>query len=420
MNAMQRRCNNGVRWAVLTFIIWGATGSLLPVSLASDRTGQVLVRTVESDPIEGRLISLSLTDGVVVQSAGKKESVAADAWIRLTPLSLSDDSKATANQTDRPVDEVVLVLSYGDRLVGRIVDEAKDAVVVETADLGRVTVPLDELSRVSTAHAAKSGHRDADAWFKKTTGLSEDAVLLTNGDVVRGFVTRLAPDGVSLDAATGATTIPLRLVVAAKIVHPPPKRLDPPFARVRLKDTSQVTATTAEGDDQHLTLTLQCGTSIRTRLDRIESMECATRRWEWLTQLRPISAEQVPLFTQGWDHIVDRNVRGGPLRVAGESFDRGLGVHARSVLVYELGGEYSEFVTAFGLDDDSGPLADVTVAVLVDGRPRFQASGVRRGVLSGPIRVDVTRAGRIELVVDFGENGDIQDRFNWIEPALVR
>jgi len=34
--------------------------------------------------------------------------------------------------------------------------------------------------------------------------------------------------------------------------------------------------------------------------------------------------------------------------------------------------------------------------------------------------LDVRCANRIELVVDFGENGDMQDRFDWVEAALIR
>ncbi len=36
------------------------------------------------------------------------------------------------------------------------------------------------------------------------------------------------------------------------------------------------------------------------------------------------------------------------------------------------------------------------------------------------IRLDVTKANRIELVADYGENGDLQDRFNWVNAALIR
>jgi hypothetical protein len=126
------------------------------------------------------------------------------------------------------------------------------------------------------------------------------------------------------------------------------------------------------------------------------------------------------LLSLSWDYAANRNVLGGPIRVAGESFERGIGVHSRMRLVYELGGAYRTFVTQFGLDDESGPLADVVVAVTVDGQRRFEQAHVRRGKLFGPVRIDVHDAQRLDLLVDFGDNGDLQDRFDWVEPALIR
>ena len=62
----------------------------------------------------------------------------------------------------------------------------------------------------------------------------------------------------------------------------------------------------------------------------------------------------------------------------------------------------------------------MSARILVDGKRGFEKTGITRGTLHGPIRLDVTKANRIELIVDFGKNGDLQDRFNWIEPALIR
>jgi len=227
-------------------------------------------------------------------------------------------------------------------------------------------------------------------------------------------------DGVTFDAAGGAASAPYRLVVALHIAHPEPKKLVAPHAVVQVRDTGRLTATDVNLADDTAELHLRSGGVVRCAAERLARIDVAAGRWTWLSELRPVSAEQVPMLALGWDHHVDENVRGGPIVVAGQSFERGLGVHARSVLIFELDGAYREFVTSFGLDDDSGPYADVNVSILVDGRPRFDKTHVRRGILHGPIRLDVSRAGRIALIVDFGDNGDLQDRFDWVEPALIR
>ena len=121
-----------------------------------------------------------------------------------------------------------------------------------------------------------------------------------------------------------------------------------------------------------------------------------------------------------WEYVPNRNVLGAPIRVAGETFDYGIGVHSRSSLTYDLKGIYREFVTSLGIDDSGGSYADVAVLILVDGKRRFDQSHVKRGKLLGPVRLDVTKAKRLELIVDYGDNGDIQDRFDWVEAALIR
>jgi len=182
---------------------------------------------------------------------------------------------------------------------------------------------------------------------------------------------------------------------------------------------------------------LRIGATVRGAglLGPIETVEVIGGRWEWLSDpvaqnalerfgrfagKLPVSYEQTPMLGPGWEYLAGRSVLGGPILVAGERYERGIGVHSRSNLVFELNGEYREFVTSFGMDDDSGPLADVTVVLLVDGQRRFEKAHVRRGALYGPVRVDVAHAGRIELMVDYGDNGDLQDRFDWVEPGLVR
>ena len=87
---------------------------------------------------------------------------------------------------------------------------------------------------------------------------------------------------------------------------------------------------------------------------------------------------------------------------------------------FRVGGNYRAFVTSFGIDDNSGPFADVNVRIKVDGQQRYEHRSVRRGELFGPLLIDVTNGKRLELIVDYGQLGLIQDRFNWIEPALIR
>lgn len=458
--------------------VMGAVMMSLHAVAAAEKEAEVEVRTVHPQMVIGRLVSFSLQQGAVVQTGVDEQRIPASDIIRITKRTpgVGDrgagvrDPGSIAPEPWPPVadprfqvsdpDHWTIVLTWGDLLSGRILDshgKSDDAtvtgagqagearpgasmVVMETADLGEVAVPIESVSRVYCPKAAV--HRDAMQWLERgrpgtERGVPEDdRVLLTNGDALRGFISAIKADGIEIDTGTGPTTAPYRLVVGARLAPAIPAdtpvrgtgRPPQPYLRLTLRDGAKLTATNLELgpsgaiDSFRWEMRLRIGTTIRGDglLGPIERVEFMGGRWEWLSDHRPLSYEQSPMLGPGWEYMADRNVRNGPILVAGERYERGIGVHSRSNLIFELNGEYREFVTSFGMDDDSGPMADVTVVVLVDGQRRFEKTGVRRGALFGPIRVDVSRAGRMELRIEYGENGDLQDRFDWVEPGLIR
>jgi len=417
---------------------------------ATEREVAVDVRTVEPQAVTGRLVSFSLRDGAMVQTSAEKQIVKipiADI-IRMTksayggpdggPQGAAAEAAGQAVLGDRAAqigERWTITFTWGDVLCGRVIGARGETVVMETSDLGEVPIPLDAVARIASARAATGVHRESLQWLDRGHSTEDDRVLLTNGDVLRGFISAIDADGIAIDTGIGPTTAPFRLVVAARVAHAVPTATPRPYAIVTLRDGARLTATGLEWTDEGVEAKLRTGIRVRIDADRVVAVDVIGGRWEWLSDplaqnalerfgrtggCQLVSYEQAPMLGPGWEYLAGRNVLNGPILVAGESYERGIGVHSRSNLIFELNGEYREFVTSFGMDDDSGPLADVTVVVLVDGQRRFEKAHVRRGSLFGPVRVDVSHAGRIELIVEYGDNGDMQDRFDWVEPGLIR
>jgi alpha-galactosidase len=104
--------------------------------------------------------------------------------------------------------------------------------------------------------------------------------------------------------------------------------------------------------------------------------------------------------TNGEDAALD----GGPIRLRGAAYAKGLGVHAPSLLRYRLGGGCSRFVADVGIDDDQGDLGSAEFEVWADGERLFR-SGVLTG--SSPTRaVNLDVSGRRELRLFVGVGGD--------------
>ena len=125
----------------------------------------------------------------------------------------------------------------------------------------------------------------------------------------------------------------------------------------------------------------------------------------------------------GYGHVQrDRSIDGHPLKLGGKVFERGLGTHAVSAIVYDLsslGRGYQRFLATVGLDDEVGQAGAVAFQVIVDGQKRYDS-----GLLTpakGPQTVEVPIAGakELKLVVGDGGQGINSAHADWAEARLA-
>lgn len=380
---------------------------------ASAAATSVVVKTVAEQVLSGELASLTLSGGAVLAVNGATRQIATSELVRIS----------TPQQTwARRPGEAMLTLTDGGAILGHIVGGDEEFVHVGTRDLGKIELPLETLSAILMPIAYQETYRETAAWLEQTRHGSsdQDRVLLTNGDVVSGFVAAVTSEGLRFEGTLGSMVLSYRVVVAVRLANAEAPPLSGARVVISLRSSGRFTATECQWADGIVRVRMAQGADVRIEAERIVSLDFLGGRWEWLSDHQPISFEHTPMLALDWDMALNRNVLGEPILVAEERFQHGIGVHGRTRITYDLKGAYRELVTAFGIDDHSGPFADVDVSILVDGQRRFAQSGVRRGRLYGPVRVNVSRANRVELITDYGENGDMQDRFDWVEAALIR
>lgn len=109
---------------------------------------------------------------------------------------------------------------------------------------------------------------------------------------------------------------------------------------------------------------------------------------------------------------------GGTLLINGVSYDKGLGVHADSEVVYDLSGNFSRFAADIGLNAGPRPTGDVIFEVYGDNVLLF-SSGIMTGEsTTQTVDVDVSGVNELRLVVD--GNGSIEsDTANWADARLI-
>ncbi len=101
-------------------------------------------------------------------------------------------------------------------------------------------------------------------------------------------------------------------------------------------------------------------------------------------------------------------------------YQRGLAVHSRCALTYDLDGQYSTFEAVVGFDDAAKGLGRVDCRVFADGKEIYANPDLKA---SGPpvaLKLAVAGAEQLRLLVDFGRGQDTGDRVIWANARLYR
>ena len=115
------------------------------------------------------------------------------------------------------------------------------------------------------------------------------------------------------------------------------------------------------------------------------------------------------------------NNDGRTITLNGATYAKGLGAHASSELVYNLGGQYSSFTTDMGLDDEMNDpyCGSVEFKIYVDGVLAYSSGVMRSNTATKSITLDVTGRQTLRLVLsDAGDNYNC-DHGDWAGARLI-
>lgn len=109
---------------------------------------------------------------------------------------------------------------------------------------------------------------------------------------------------------------------------------------------------------------------------------------------------------------------GKPIRIGGQTFEKGLGVAAPSALIYRLGPDCTTFRASIGVDEEQAAEGSLVFEVWSDNE-RLYESDLKTGADEAEeIEVDVTGRSRIKLRVTNGGDGNARDRGAWADARV--
>jgi hypothetical protein len=282
-----------------------------------------------------------------------------------------------------------VVFANGDRLPGRVGTLAGERLGFQ---LGTEALQLP-LSALSVIWLAPPDGAEPDRLLRRlaTESRTHDVVLLRNGDAVEGTVTGLDERAIRLDVNRKELSVERGKVAAialnSELAAPP--RPTAAYGRLVLRDGTRLSlASAACADGQSLTGETLFRAAVRFPVEDVVALAVRGGPAVYLSELKAKKYEHTAYLGVAWPYVLDGSADRRDLRLGGDTFDRGVGLHTASRLTYDLGGR--------GDDEE------------------LTAAGAR------PVRVDVTGAKELTLVVEFGARGGVRGHVDWADARLVK
>ena len=136
----------------------------------------------------------------------------------------------------------------------------------------------------------------------------------------------------------------------------------------------------------------------------------------------PLSSLNWTSATAGFGTVQkNASIKGNTLSLHGTTYASGIGTHASSTIVYNLGGAYSNFISDVGIDDEvSGQSGAVDFQVLGDGKVLFDSGILTSASPIVSFNVNVKGVQTLTLVATNGVAGSIDyDHADWAGARLI-
>jgi hypothetical protein len=324
-----------------------------------------------------------------------------------------------------PHDRPNVLFANGDRLPGRVLAIANDKLRF-LADLGtpnELTVPLSALTAAwITDSAAIRASTIAGRRFLAEKR-RQDVVLLANGDTVRGTIVGWPnDDSLALESDGKRAEIPRdrvqALLLNSELARGPKPR--GAYRQLVLVNGARLSVRTAEFAGEDLRATTLTGEAVRVPVAALAAVNVFRGPAVYLSDLTPHQYDHTPYLDTRWPVANDRSVAGMDLRLAGGTFDKGLGLHSQCRVSYTLPSGARRFEAVIGLDEQTGRAGSVRIQVLADGKPIVGPAEQTSLDPPRPLRLAIPPSAReLSLVVEFGRGGDVQDHVNWADARVI-
>ena len=315
-------------------------------------------------------------------------------------------------------------LAGEEKLFGTLEQIGEESLRLLTPWQDKLEIPL---ARVTGVHLALPERKESPASFAKRLKArgSEDVLLAQTKDgevvAIAGIVEGTDGDKLKFRYQDKSRSLPLKLVegliMAARPDSRVPAELMPTFS---LPSGIAVSGRWKDLDTAIWSVETPWGQTLKLPAAEVLSVRFRGGKMTYLSDLKPSKVEETPFFGRRLPWRQNVNLLGEPLKMNGQTFERGLAVHSRCILTYDLDGAYTTFEALLGFDDAVKGVGRVECRVVADGKELYANLDLRADGPPVKLALPVSGAEQLQLRVDFGPGQDTGDRVIWANARLLR
>ncbi|MDD4645899.1 MAG: NPCBM/NEW2 domain-containing protein, partial [Bacteroidales bacterium] len=122
----------------------------------------------------------------------------------------------------------------------------------------------------------------------------------------------------------------------------------------------------------------------------------------------------------GWgENQISKSIDGNPLKIAGKTYERGVGTHAISKFVIQTGGDAVSFDALAGVDDENSKPGTVEFVVLGDRKVLWKSGVMKQGEPAKEAHVSLKGIQKVALLVTDGGDDINYDHADWIDAKIT-
>lgn len=394
--------------------------TLAALIIASFTAASAEVATLDGKTRTGTVAALQ-ADGLTFEADGISSSIPLDSILKITFN--GDSSSALPNGRG----DVEVRLADGSRLTCLQATMEGRSLVVESASAGTLRLAW---AKVQAVRFRPIEPAIEVKWEELLASAPErDLLIVRNGDVLdrlEGTISSL--DEKNLTFLVGETRVPidrskpkLFAVIAGRAQPSKVKAL----ADLQFRNGDRLAVGELSSDDESLTVKPVAGGTTTVALASISAIDFGQGKVTYLSAIEPREKKHVPYFGTELDSVFDvrrdhsdagPNV---PIRIDGQSFQRGLVIHSQTKLTYRLNGDYRRFVAIAGIEQLVRPNGRVVLTITADDKELFnrEVTGSDSPIA---LDLDVSEVREMVILVDFGGDFDDGDHLALGDARLIK